>query len=384
METDIEVERDSGYAAKVGDRLRAIRRQKRLSLQEVEAASEQEFKASVLGAYERGERAISVPRLQRLARFYNVPVDQLLPRDDEPGIRGPTADDRSSTSPSVCVGPAVTTVRSRSTSPARGARRAGGRDAHPLPAHDPGAAAGLQRSDADHPPRRPAGHRLHPRLPPRRCPPGSTAWGSAWSAEPGRRPTPAERAPAGDSPFGVYLHVPFCAARCDYCAFATWTDRHHLQRATSRRAAATSNAPSRPAMPPVTSVFVGGGTPSLVPADRPGGGARRGAARRRRRGHRRVQPRHGDARAGRGLRPGRREPPLPRRAVDGRPRAARARPHPRSRQRPSGGGPGAGRAGSRRSTSTSSTAARARRSTTGGAPSRARSSSSRPTSAPTP
>src|SRR5690606_6756668 len=31
---------------------------------------------------ERGERAISVPRLHRLATFYNVPADQLLPRDD--------------------------------------------------------------------------------------------------------------------------------------------------------------------------------------------------------------------------------------------------------------------------------------------------------------
>jgi transcriptional regulator with XRE-family HTH domain len=70
-----------GYARRVGERLRAIRKQKGLSLQEVEGASSQEFKASVLGAYERGERAISVPRLQRLARFYNVPVDQLLPRD---------------------------------------------------------------------------------------------------------------------------------------------------------------------------------------------------------------------------------------------------------------------------------------------------------------
>jgi len=72
-----------GYGRQVGERLRVIRRQKRLSLQEVEAQSHQEFKASVLGAYERGERAISVPRLQRLARFYRVPVDQLLPYDEE-------------------------------------------------------------------------------------------------------------------------------------------------------------------------------------------------------------------------------------------------------------------------------------------------------------
>src|SRR5688572_256399 len=72
----------ANYAQRVGERLRAVRKQKRLSLQAVEAASSQEFKASVLGAYERGERAISVPRLQRLAGFYNVPVDQLLPHDD--------------------------------------------------------------------------------------------------------------------------------------------------------------------------------------------------------------------------------------------------------------------------------------------------------------
>jgi transcriptional regulator with XRE-family HTH domain len=76
------------YARRVGERLRAIRRQKRLSLQDVEASSGQEFKASVLGAYERGERAISVPRLQRLARFYNVPVDQLLPPDEGPAFPG--------------------------------------------------------------------------------------------------------------------------------------------------------------------------------------------------------------------------------------------------------------------------------------------------------
>src|SRR5438309_8251817 len=72
-----------GYARRVGERLRAIRKQKGLSLQDVEGASNQEFKASVLGAYERGERAISVPRLQRLARFYSVPVDRLLPEDPD-------------------------------------------------------------------------------------------------------------------------------------------------------------------------------------------------------------------------------------------------------------------------------------------------------------
>jgi hypothetical protein len=71
------------YARAVGTRLRAVRKQMRLSLQAVEAMSDQEFKASVLGAYERGERAISVPRLQRLAKLYDVPVDQLLPQDDD-------------------------------------------------------------------------------------------------------------------------------------------------------------------------------------------------------------------------------------------------------------------------------------------------------------
>lgn len=72
----------AAFSERVGERIRAIRRQKRLSLHDVERASGQEFKASVLGAYERGERAISVLRLQRLARIYDVPVDQLLPDDD--------------------------------------------------------------------------------------------------------------------------------------------------------------------------------------------------------------------------------------------------------------------------------------------------------------
>lgn len=71
----------SAFSQQVGDRLRVIRKQKRLSLQEVEAQSALEFKASVLGAYERGERSVSVPRLDRLSQFYNVPIEQMLPRE---------------------------------------------------------------------------------------------------------------------------------------------------------------------------------------------------------------------------------------------------------------------------------------------------------------
>ena len=79
--TNFDDDTPSLYSRQVGERLRVIRKQKRLSLQDVEAESREEFKASVLGAYERGERALSVPRLDRLAQFYNVPIEQLLPRE---------------------------------------------------------------------------------------------------------------------------------------------------------------------------------------------------------------------------------------------------------------------------------------------------------------
>jgi oxygen-independent coproporphyrinogen-3 oxidase len=64
-------------------------------------------------------------------------------------------------------------------------------------------------------------------------------------------------------PFGVYVHIPFCARRCDYCAFATWTDRHHL---SSAYVAACRRELAEAALRPATSVFFGGGTPSLLPA----------------------------------------------------------------------------------------------------------------------
>lgn len=63
------------------------------------------------------------------------------------------------------------------------------------------------------------------------------------------------------NPFGVYVHIPFCAKRCDYCAFATWTDRGHLQ---TEYMLALRNDIVAADLPPVSSVFVGGGTPTLV------------------------------------------------------------------------------------------------------------------------
>jgi len=62
----------------LGRALRSVRIRKSLSLRAVEAGTAQEFKASVLGAYERGDRMITVPRLQRLAGFYRVPLNELL------------------------------------------------------------------------------------------------------------------------------------------------------------------------------------------------------------------------------------------------------------------------------------------------------------------
>jgi oxygen-independent coproporphyrinogen-3 oxidase len=68
-----------------------------------------------------------------------------------------------------------------------------------------------------------------------------------------------------NAPFGVYVHVPFCASKCDYCAFATWTDRGHLVDEYLRALATDIARAVEAGMPAATSVFVGGGTPTLVP-----------------------------------------------------------------------------------------------------------------------
>jgi putative oxygen-independent coproporphyrinogen III oxidase len=68
------------------------------------------------------------------------------------------------------------------------------------------------------------------------------------------------------NPFGVYVHVPFCAARCDYCAFATWTDRPHLMSEYLDAVRTDIAREVDAGMQVATSVFVGGGTPTQVPA----------------------------------------------------------------------------------------------------------------------
>jgi putative oxygen-independent coproporphyrinogen III oxidase len=96
---------------------------------------------------------------------------------------------------------------------------------------------------------------------------------------PAGEPVPADGAlPAsataslGRQPFGIYVHVPFCRTRCGYCDFNTYTATElgpgasrdsypGLAAAEVRLARRVLGATSLP----VTSVFFGGGTPSLLP-----------------------------------------------------------------------------------------------------------------------
>ena len=96
---------------------------------------------------------------------------------------------------------------------------------------------------------------------------------------PAGEPVPADGAlPAsaavglGRQPFGIYVHVPFCRARCGYCDFNTYTATElgpgasrdsypGLAVAEVRLARRVLGATSLP----VTSVFFGGGTPTLLP-----------------------------------------------------------------------------------------------------------------------
>ncbi|WP_051063013.1 radical SAM family heme chaperone HemW [Ilumatobacter nonamiensis] len=69
-------------------------------------------------------------------------------------------------------------------------------------------------------------------------------------------------------PFGVYIHIPFCASKCDYCAFATWTDRDHLVDTYLDTLELDITRAVDAGLPVASTVFVGGGTPTLVPPER--------------------------------------------------------------------------------------------------------------------
>src|SRR3954454_1910384 len=83
----------------------------------------------------------------------------------------------------------------------------------------------------------------------------------------------------GERPFGVYVHVPFCTVRCGYCDFNTYTAADlgttsgvaGASRATYAAAAVEEVRLARRvlgASVPVETVFLGGGTPTLLsPAD---------------------------------------------------------------------------------------------------------------------
>ncbi len=62
----------------LGERLRLARRARGWSLNDIESVSKSEFKASVVGAYERGERSLTVHRLCRLVSIYEIPLASLL------------------------------------------------------------------------------------------------------------------------------------------------------------------------------------------------------------------------------------------------------------------------------------------------------------------
>ena len=75
-------------------------------------------------------------------------------------------------------------------------------------------------------------------------------------------------------PLGIYVHVPFCAVRCGYCDFNTYTATElgggGSQAEYAGRAVAEVELAARtlgPDRPEVATVFFGGGTPTLLPTD---------------------------------------------------------------------------------------------------------------------
>lgn len=76
-------DQDKRYAELVGDRLRRIRQERGLSLQEVCARSGGSFVVSTLSAYERGKRSLNLERLSELAAIYGHSPTTVLDLDSD-------------------------------------------------------------------------------------------------------------------------------------------------------------------------------------------------------------------------------------------------------------------------------------------------------------
>lgn len=87
--------RGTDYAQLVGESLRRIRLRRGMSLQDVQAASGGRWKAAVVGAYERGDRNVTVARLFELTEFYGVSVAEVLPDTPAPEAPPPEAGPRT-------------------------------------------------------------------------------------------------------------------------------------------------------------------------------------------------------------------------------------------------------------------------------------------------
>ncbi|MFM2245731.1 MAG: radical family heme chaperone HemW [Pseudomonadota bacterium] len=80
----------------------------------------------------------------------------------------------------------------------------------------------------------------------------------------------AARAEADAQGWGAYVHAPWCASRCLYCAFTVYIDKQppFADWATGVAADWAAEAPAftgTPSAPAAHSIYFGGGTPSLVP-----------------------------------------------------------------------------------------------------------------------
>lgn len=66
------------------------------------------------------------------------------------------------------------------------------------------------------------------------------------------------------SEFGVYIHIPFCRHRCDYCAFATWTDKDHIISEYIDAVIKDIKKANSNGLKKADTVFFGGGTPTRI------------------------------------------------------------------------------------------------------------------------